>query len=146
MFDFPLPLQSHHAKFCEQLQLNSVSVSIADPASLDLGVTNVSWLTCFRRRPFEEAVELYQELTDVEYLKGNKIGQQSSEFRAHFGGVTSDLASLPLTISPLERLQLLTSAFRKVMASLSEMKLQPMLESGRLGERAAGIPFSLKVK
>ncbi len=47
----------------------------------------------------------------------------------YFSGVTSDLSSLPLAISPLDRLQLLISAFRKAMAGLSKLKLKPYQDS-----------------
>ena len=126
-----LPPQAHYAKFCEQLQLNCVSVSILDPRGLNLGVPDETLLNVFKRRSFEEASRLYQELTDEGYLAGTKALEQDPEFRALFGGVASDLTSLPLAISPLERLQLLTSAFRKVMATLSELKMRSLLQRRR---------------
>jgi len=133
------PPQAHYAKFCEQLQLNCVSVSVLDPRSLNLGVPDEALLNVFKSRSFEEASQLYQELTDEGYLAGTKTLEQDPEFRALFGGVTSDLTSLPLAISPLERLQLLTSAFRKVMATLSELKMRSLLQQRRFeGGRGDG--------
>ena len=122
--------QAHYAKFCEQLQLNSLSVSILEPQNLNLGTGNHQWLNIFKTRSFEEASRLYLELTDQQYLEGKLSRVHDTDFRSHFGGVASDLTSLPLAISPLERLQLLTSAFRKAMAALSELKLKPLLEKG----------------
>jgi len=135
-----LPLyQAHYAKFCEQLQLNCVSVSVLDPRSLNLGVPDEALLNVFKSRSFEEASRLYQELTDEGYLAGTKTLEQDLEFRALFGGVTSDLTSLPLAISPLERLQLLTSAFRKVMATLSELKMRSLLQQRRSEEESIDV-------
>jgi len=57
--------------------------------------------------------------------------QMAPEVRAWFGPMTSDLYSVTDTKAPLEKLQLLTSAFRKTMASLSSLKLSSLLEEGQ---------------
>ena len=103
-----------------------------DPRTLNLGSPDESILTIFKSRSFEVTLQLYQELTDEGYLTGTKTLEQDQEFRALFGGVTSDLSSIPLAISPLERLQLLTSAFRKAMATLSELKLRSLIQQQRV--------------
>lgn len=127
--DFIPLYQSHHAKFCEQLQLNSLSSSVVDPRTLNLAITEEAWLDFFQPRPFEEAVQLHQELTDKGYLKWNRsVTLPETELWTHFGGVASDLFSLPPAISPLEKLQLLTSAFRKATVTLSKLKAKPTLQ------------------
>lgn len=103
-----------------------------DPRTLNLGSPDESILAIFKSRRFEVASQLYQELTDEGYLTGTKTLEQDQEFQALFGGVTSDLSSIPLTISPLERLQLLTSAFRKAMATLSELKLRSLIQQQKV--------------
>ena len=111
-----------------------------DPRTLNLGSPDESILAIFKSRSFEVTLQLYQELTDEGYLTGTKTLEEDQEFRALFGGVTSDLSSIPLAISPLERLQLLTSAFRKAMASLSELKLRSLIQQQRVdsGWRGGG--------
>ena len=119
--------QTSQKKFSECLQLNSLSVSMLDPASLQLDVPSVDFLAMFPPRPFDLGIKLYREIADN--LTGSPWQQScSQEFIYNFGGMTSDLQSLPLANSPLEKLQLLTSAFRKCMASLSRLKLKPLLE------------------
>lgn len=57
--------------------------------------------------------------------------QMAPEVKARFGPMTSDLYCVTDTKAPLEKLQLLTSAFRKTMASLSSLKLSSLLEEGQ---------------
>lgn len=105
-----------------------MSASVVNPEDLNLGITDESWLCLFPPRPFAEAQRLYQGFTDQQCLEEEReTGDHDAQFWAHFGGVASDLTSVPLALSPLEKLQLLTSAFRKAMAALSELKTQSLL-------------------
>lgn len=77
--------------------------------------------TLFRPIGFEYIVQRYQE------IRGNASPlpwQQtcSQDYIEHFGGLIFDLECLLQVHSPLEKLQLLTSAFRKLMASLSALQ------------------------
>ena len=100
--------------------MNALSVSVLEPHHLNLHI-NPSSLYLFPSRPFQDAVALYQQMTD------SIPDHTSEEFREYFGGVVSDITFLSSAISPLDRLQLLTSAFRKLMASLSRIKLAPLV-------------------
>ena len=56
-----------------------------------------------------------------------------------FGGVTSDLSAVSHVISPLEKLQLLTSAFRKMMAATAQLRGQTREEEGEGEESESGL-------
>ena len=56
--------------------------------------------------------------------------QMAPQVKVSFGAVTSDLYSMTDAKAPLEKLQLLTSAFRKTMAALSDLKLKFLLGKG----------------
>ena len=102
----------------------ALAASMLDPVSLKLGVAEPAWLQLFPSRSHEDACTLYQELLQEQPTRAKeKMGA------GHFASVTSDLSSLPLASAPLEKLQLLTSAFRKAMASLSELKLRPVIQA-----------------
>ena len=108
--------------------MNALSASLIEPQHLNLHIGQVTSLQLFPPRNFEEAVVLYQHLTeDPGQDDVSCLDRASEEFKDYFGGVISDIASLSLTFSPLDRSQLLTSAFRKLMASLSRMKLAPLV-------------------
>lgn len=107
---------------------NAIGLSIIKPQNLDLGVVEESWLLLFPPRHFLDASSLYQEASlyhEVTCVSSNALKYESSEpYLEYFSGVMSDLQSLPLAISPLDRVQLLISAFRKAMTGLSKLKLE----------------------
>lgn len=127
---FSDPPQMEQGKYCKHLMTNAIGLSVLDPQHLELGVVNDSWLHLFPPRPFISASVLYKEVSESSsVLMCPALERESthSPYLEYFGGVASDLSSLPLTISPLDRVQLLTSAFRKAMTGLSNLKLRPYL-------------------
>lgn len=104
---------------------NAIGLSIIEPHNLDLGVVEESWLLLFPPRHFIDASSLYQEVTTNSSSNALKSESSEAPYLEYFSGVMSDLQSLPLAISPLDRVQLLISAFRKAMAGLSKLKLEP---------------------
>ena len=127
----PLP-QEEQTKYCKQLVENAIGLSIIEPQNLDLGVVEEAWLLLFPPRHFSDASSLYQEVTMSSKVSSNALKSESKEapYLEYFSGAMSDLQSLPLAISPLDRVQLLISAFRKATAGLSKLKLEP-LNNGR---------------
>ena len=114
--------QCENLKFCEQLRVNALSASVLLPSSLALDLPQTSWLTLFSPRPFEEAVEFYAIPLDVDlYSDPPKL---HSTLEPYFSSVVSDLYCMARARAPLEKLQLLTSAFRKTTATLSDLILQ----------------------
>ena len=112
---------------------NAVGISVVDPKHLDLGIVDDSWLILFPPRSFSSAVEVYQQVIEMFSLLPlpahiPKTDLEGYPYLEYFSGVISDLWSLPLAISPLDRLQLLTSAFRKAMTGLSRLKMKPYQE------------------
>ena len=109
---------------------NAIGLSVIDPRHLELGLVNESWLLLFPLRPFTSASLLYQEVVECpDLLTCHRVETESihSPYLEYFGGVASDLSSLALAISPLDRAQLLTSALRKAMTGVSNLKLRPYL-------------------
>lgn len=106
---------------------NAIGLSVVDPQHLDVGIVNESWLHLFPPRHFHSALFLYKEMTESSNLLSCGRNWDSSDlpYLEYFGGVATDLSLLPLAISPLDRVQLLTSAFRKAMTGLSNLKLRP---------------------
>lgn len=114
---------------------NAIGLSVIDPHYLELGVVEESWLHLFPPRSFSDALLLYTQVTESSISLTNGLNKESTcpnlPYKKYFSGVSSDLFSLPLAISPLDKLQLLISAFRKAMAGLSQLKLDnnhPMRE------------------
>ena len=115
--------QMEQTDCCKQLMVNSLGLSVLDPRHLQLGVVDDSWLCLFPPRTFLSVSLLYKEVTKTSSdLPNLKDEINSSPYMEYFGGVVSDLSSLSLAISPLDRAQLLTSAFRKAMTGLSNLK------------------------
>lgn len=122
--------QEEQAKYCKYLMTNAIGLSIMDPRHLELGLVDESWLPLFPPRPFTTASLLYQEVIEGSALltcRRFETESVNSPCLEYFGGVASDLSSLSLAISPLDRAQLLTSALRKTMAGVSNLKLRPYL-------------------
>ena len=133
--------QSKHAKYCEQLALNSIGASMIDPINQDLGLRNSSWARLFSVRSFDEAKQLYENLQCS--LADSATTVCATSTPQHFEGVLSDLERLAFATSPLEQLQFLTSAFRKSMATLSQLKLQTLLEHCTLDQGEDNRPLCL---
>lgn len=113
-------------KDCQQLMTNAIGLSVIDPQCLKLGIVDESWLHLFPPRSFSSASLLYKQTTESSNFLSCALKEEASAaspYMKYFSGVSSDLFSLPLAISPLERLQLLISAFRKAMAGLSRVKM-----------------------
>ena len=119
-------LQLKTAKYCEQLALNSLGSSLIDPQHHDLGLTNESWHHLFSARLFEDAMEMHKDIHCTYTF--SSVAQSYRSTTPHFDGMVADLIGVFTAPSPLEQLQLLTSAFRKTMATLSNLKLQPLLQ------------------
>ena len=129
LYGMNCPLQSENQKFCEQLRVNALSVSVLPPSSLSLTTPETMWLSLFPPRSFGDATLLYtQPLEDPDVI--SEPPQLAPGLQAKFGPVVTDLYCMARTRAPLHKLQLLTSAFRKTMASLSALKLQSLLEEG----------------
>ena len=129
LYGINYPLQSENQKFCEQLRVNALSVSVLPPSSLSLTTPETMWLSLFPPRSFGDATLLYtQSLEDPDVT--SEPPQLAPGLQAKFGPVVTDLYCMARTRAPLHKLQLLTSAFRKTMASLSALKLQSLLEEG----------------
>ena len=112
-------------KDCQKLVTNAIGLSVIDPHCLELGIVNESWLELFPPRSFLTASLLYKQVTENSNFFSSAVLKESSAglpYMKYFSGVSSDLLSLPLAIAPLDRLQLLVSAFRKGMAGLSRLK------------------------
>lgn len=134
--------QSSEHKFCEGLQLNSLGVSLVDPASLELDLPNKEFLAMFLPRSFELATELYKEMMANGFSVADGVPWQHTQLNCSshdFRGMTFDLQSLPLVSSPIGKLQLLTSAFRKCMASLSQLKVQSLQAAGAVDLQEAAV-------
>ena len=119
-------MQFKHAKYCEQLMLNSLGASLIDPQNHDLGLTNKAWISFFSARSFKEAMELHKDMHCVETFSSVEDSYRSTT--PLFNGMIADLVRVMTAASPLEQLQLLTSSFRKTMATLSTLKLKPLLQ------------------
>lgn len=98
-----------------------------DPLNRDLGLSNASWGNLFSARSFEEAEQLFKDIQGLSLDSTSVIAHQPNT--KHFEGVIADLVGLFSANSPLDQLQFLTSAFRKAMATLSHLKLRPLLET-----------------
>lgn len=128
-------------KQCKQLMTNAIGLSLTNPQHLDLGIAEESWLTLFPPRSFHSVSCLYNEVAESSHslvcpALESAVGLP---FLEYFGGVASDLYSLPLAISPLDRVQLLTSAFRKAMTGLSNLKLRPYLMDQNVVQDSIGM-------
>ena len=129
LYGMNCPLQNENQKFCEQLRVNALSVSVLPPSSLSLTIPETAWLSLFPPRSFSDATLLYsQPLEDPDAT--SEPPQLAPGLQAKFGPVVTDLYCMAGARAPLHKLQLLTSAFRKTMASLSALKLQSLLEEG----------------
>lgn len=117
-------------KGCQQLMTNAIGLSVIDPQCLELGVVDESWLHLFPPRSFSSASLLYKQVAENSNLF-LKESTTDLPYMKYFSGVSSDLFSLPLAISPLDKLQLLISAFRKAMAGLSQMKVHNLSSVGK---------------
>lgn len=106
---------------------NAIGLSVTDPHFLELGIIDESWLHLFPPRSFVTASLLYMQVAGSSEFLSCALKRDSSAdtmpYMKYFGGVSSDLFSLPLAISPLDKLQILISAFRKAMAGLSQLKV-----------------------
>jgi hypothetical protein len=130
--------QNENQKFCEQLRVNALSVSVLPPSSLSLTIPETAWLSLFPPRSFSDATLLYsQPLEDPDAT--SEPPQLAPGLQAKFGPVVTDLYCMAGARAPLQKLQLLTSAFRKTMASLSALKLQSLLEEGSTDFHLAGV-------
>ena len=110
--------------------INAVSVSMVAPGHLGLGVTCESWLSLFSVRSFSSACQLFLDIQENSWSQATLlVALQQHPPSQHlpcmqlFGGVAADLMALVLTLSPLDKLQLMTSAFRKASAALASLKL-----------------------
>ena len=119
-------MQLKHTKYCEQLALNSLGASLIEPHHHDLGLTKDTWVSLFSARPFEEAIELHKSIHCIESFSSVEDSYRSTT--PLFDGMIADLVEVLRAASPLEQLQFLTSAFRKTMATLSTLKLKPLLQ------------------
>ena len=115
--------QTEQMKSCQQLMINAIGLSVIDPKHLDLGLVDELWLQWFPPCSFDNASKLYKEIADSDYSQCFKNQLPCLPCTQHFSGVIYDLFTLPLAISPLDRLQLLISAFRKAMLGVSRLKL-----------------------
>ena len=132
----PSPLTHHwgnltqvkHSVFCWHLQVNSLNVSILEPASLSLSHQAEPWIGFFHGRSFEEAEEMFRSLSEepcdlaADTPTNGTQCLEGSAFHSRFGGVLSDLQRVPGAGHPMPRLQLLTSAFHKAMTAVAEIK------------------------
>ena len=123
------------AKYCNELMLNAISVSMVNPHHLDLGVADEVWLSLFPPRSYSSARLLYEEVQGKCWSVSSLLSslQQTSTSEELpcmelFGGVATDLASLVLALSPLDKLQLMTSAFRKATTALAVLKQRAALD------------------
>lgn len=110
-------LQSLESKLCERLQFNSLGASLLTPDPN----TPPSIAALFPPLNFELVMQRYQEIKgDATPLPWQSTCSQN--YMEYFGGMTFDLECLSHAHAPLEKLQLLTSAFRKTMTSLSALQ------------------------
>lgn len=98
-----------------------------DPVNLDLGLIDKSWAGLFSARPFDEASQLYKDIYSSDSDSSSSMVHCSS-CGHQFDGVTSDLMAVFTAKSPLDKLQMMTSAFRKAMATLSNLKMKPLVQ------------------
>ena len=126
-------LQSENLKFCEQLRVNALSASVFPPSSLALTIPETSWLSLFPSRSFNDAILLYSLPTPGNPDANYEPPQLEPNLQTKFGPVVTDLYCMAKARAPLQKLQLLTSAFRKTMASLSTLKLESLLAEGQWG-------------
>lgn len=94
-----------------------------DPVNHDLGLADSAWVKLFSARSFDEATQLYK---DIHSTSHHPLHTPSA--RHQFDGVSTDLMAVFTAKSPLDQLQMMTSAFRKAMATLSNIKLKPLLK------------------
>ena len=100
-----------------------------DPVNLDLGLCNEAWAKLFSARSLEESSLLYKDIhKDSSLTSDSLLVVDCCSTRHHFDGVSTDVIGVFTAKSPLDQLQLLTSAFRKATATLSNLKLKPLLQ------------------
>jgi len=123
-------VQVEQAKYCQELMMNAISVAMVAPSHLGLGVTCESWLSLFPVRPYSSACAQFAEVRDNSWCVPalhaalqHHLPPQDMPCMQLFGGVAADLMALVLTLSPLDKLQLMTSAFRKASTALASLKL-----------------------
>ncbi len=111
------PLQDSEKKAVECLQLNALGAALLSPdPSLPPAISRL-----LPPIDFEHIIQRYQDIKEnAEPLPWQKAC--SRDYIEHFGGLIFDLECLLHVHSPLEKLQLLTSSFRKLMASLSSLQ------------------------
>ena len=122
-------MQSENLKFCEQLRVNALSISVLPPTDLPLHIPDTSCLQLFPPRSFQHATQLYSQPVEADVYSDPP--HLNSELQANFGPVVTDLYCMVRARAPLQKLQLLTSAFRKTTAALSTLKLESLLEEGK---------------
>lgn len=98
---------------------------MVDPVNHDLGLSNTSWAKLFSARPFDEATQLYKDIHSSDSVS---LAVHCPSAGHQFDGVTTDLLAVFAAKSPLDQLQMMTSAFRKAMATLSNLKLKPLAQ------------------
>ncbi len=98
---------------------------MVDPVNHDLGLSNRGWAELFSARSFDEATRLHKEIHSSDSLS---LILHCSSPGHQFDGVTVDLTAVFTAKSPLDQLQMMTSALRKAMATLSTLKLKPLLD------------------
>ena len=96
-----------------------------DPVNHDLGLGNRAWAELFSARPFDKATQLYKDIYSSESVP---LAVHCPSAGHQFDGVTVDLLAVFTAKSPLDQLQMMTSAFRKAMATLSNLKLKPLVQ------------------
>lgn len=111
-----------------------------DPVNHDLGLSNKTWAQLFSARTFDEAIQLYK---DIHSSDSFSLQIHSPSTGHPFDGVTTDLLTVFTAKSPLDQLQMMTSAFRKAMATLSNLKLKPLVQHSSIeqGERSCPCRF-----
>ena len=98
---------------------------MVDPVNHDLGLSNKAWAQLFSARTFDEATQLYKDIHSSDSVS---LVIDSPSTGHLFDGVTTDLLTVFTAKSPLDQLQMMTSAFRKAMAALSNLKLKPLIQ------------------
>ena len=111
--------------------MNALSISVLPPSTLSLHTPESTWLHLFPPRPFDHATHLYTQPLDADLT--SEPPHLPSDLQDKFGAVVTDLYCMASARAPLQKLQLLTSAFRKTMASLSALKLDSLLKEGQFG-------------
>lgn len=116
---------------------------MVDPLNHDLGLADRAWAELFSARSFDEATRLHKEI--IHSSDSLSLALHCSSTGHQFDGVTSDLMAVFTAKSPLEQLQMMTSALRKAMATLSSLKLKPLLERGTSTEQGENATMEIYI-